>query len=245
MKTQIQLIAGVAYIDQKLDELEEEFGELPEEIENKQAELERAESIKNETEYIISQIKDFVKSAKKNLVDLKTREEDLSKKQFSVKNNKEFDAISQEIKYIKDEHEALSIKMRKEGMKEENLKAIFDDQIAKYEKIKSELDELKEEMLGLSQDQEGEVDDLKGLRNKIAEKVKKEFIDEYERVRKTFPDAAVQLIKGSCKGYRVPPQKIVEMRNNMDDIYTDENSGRILIPEELVIDEELIKEMAN
>lgn len=245
MKEQIKLIAGIAYIDQQLDELEEEFGELPEEIEKKEGELERAESVKNETEYIIEQIQEFVKKSKLTLVDLKNREEELSKRQFQVTNNKEFDAITNEIKYLKDEHQALSVKMRKEGMKEENLQGILKEQTDKYDKIKAELEELNQELKGLSGEQQEEVDQFRAYRDKIKAQVKSEYMDEYERIRKTFPDAAVTLIKGSCKGYKVPPQIIVEMRNNLDKVYFDENSGRMLIPEEIDIDDEDLPELAK
>lgn len=245
MKEQIKLIAGIAYIDQELDEMEEEFGELPEQINKKQMEVDRAEEVKNETEYIIQQIQEFVKKSKQTLIDLKNREEELSKRQFQVTNNKEFDAITNEIKYLKDEHAALSVKMRKEGMKEENLRTILKDQTEKYEKHLGELKEIEDEMKGLSGDQKEEVEGLKSLRSKIESQIEKENIEEYNRIRKIFPDAAVRLVKGACKGYKVPPQIIVEMRNDMNKIYFDENSGRMLIPEEVDIDEEDLEELAN
>jgi len=245
MKTQIRLVAGIAYIDSKLSELHEEFGDLPEQMEVKKKEFSEAEKVYKETESILNEIKEFVSKAKQTLVQLKDKEEVLSKKQFQVTNNKEFDAITSEIKHIKQEHEDLSLQMRKEGTKEENLSNILEEQKGKYDALKSELKELEEEFKELSEEQSGELDGLGEVRENLLKQIDKDIFDEYSRIKRTYPDAAIQVKKGSAKGYRVPHQILVEMRNNTDRIFVDENCGRILIPEEIHVDEEVLKELTN
>lgn len=245
MKSQIKLLAGVAYIDRKLDDLKEEFGDLPEEMETKQVELDKAKALVNETEGILNEIKDFVKEAKVNLVKLKDREQDLAKKQFDVKNNKEFDAITNEIKHIKEEHEELSIRMRKEGLKQENLENILIDQKESLSILEREMEEMIQEEKDLSSEQGDEREFLTSKRGKIESQISDDILAEYNRIRNNYPDAAVPIVKGSCLGYKIPAQKLVEIRNNMDRLYIDENSGRILIPEEIYVDEEVISELAS
>ena len=245
MKTQIRLIAGIAYIDNKLEELREEYGDLPEQIDEKKAELEEAEKIYKETESILTEVKDFVTNAKQTLIKLKDKEEELAKKQFQVKNNKEFDAITSEIKHIKLEHEELAVQMRKEGMKEENLGNILEDQKSNFKSLKKELEELDEEFSELKEEQAEELDYLNGYRDKILKQIEASILQRYDKIKSTYIDAAVHVRKGSAKGYRVPHQVLVEMRNNMDKIFIDENSGRILIPEEIHMDEEVLKELIN
>lgn len=245
MKSQIKLLAGVAYIDRKLDDLKEEFGDLPEEIATKQEELSKVKALVDETDGILNDIKDFVKEAKVNLVKLKDREQELAKKQFDVKNNKEFDAITNEIKHIKEEHEELSIKMRKEGLKQENLESILLDQREKLNIVEREMEEILQEEKDLASEQSDEKDFLDSKRDKIESQISGDILSEYDRIRANHPDAAVPIVKGSCLGYKIPPQKLVEIRNNMDRLYLDENSGRILIPEEIYVDEDVIEELAE
>ena len=84
---------------------------------------------------------------------------------------------------------------------------------------------------------------LEGKRQNIESQLEGEYLKEYQRIRQFHTDAAVQVVRGSCKGYKVPAQILVELRNNEDKIFIDENSGRILIPEEIHLDEDIIDEI--
>ena len=243
MKTQIRLIAGLSYIDARLDELKDEFGDLPEQIDEKKVELDKAKKRLTESEQILSEIKDFVSQAKVALVKLKDKEEELSKKQFKVKNNKEFDAITSEIQHIKDEHDNLSKSLRTEGIKQENLNNTIEEQKRVAEELQKDYDELLKEYELLKKEQGDEVTILEEKRQNIEGQLVGDYLKEYKRIRKFHTDAAVQVVKGSCKGYKVPPQVLVELRNNEDKIFIDENSGRILIPEEIHLDDEIIDEL--
>lgn len=243
MKTQIRLIAGLSFIDARLDELRDEFGDLPEQIENKQTELDKANKKLAESKKILEEVKEFVSQAKVTLVKLKEKEEELAKKQFKVKNNKEFDAITTEVQHIKDEHENLSKSLRTEGIKQENLLRTIEEQERKVTEIQTEFDELNEEFEALKIEQGDEVSILESKRQNIESQLIGDYLKEYQRIRKHYTDAAVQVVKGSCKGYKVPPQILVELRNNEDKIFIDENSGRILIPEEIHLDEDIINEL--
>lgn len=243
MTTQIRLIAGLSFIDARLDELKDEFGDLPEQLDEKKVDLDKSKKRLKESEGILEEIKTFVSKAKTTLVQLKDKEEELSKKQFKVKNNKEFDAITNEIQHIKNEHENLSKSLRTEGIKQENLNNTIEEQKRKYEELKTEYDDLTKEFEALKKEQGSEVDILEGKRQNIESQLEGEYLKEYQRIRQFHTDAAVQVVRGSCKGYKVPAQILVELRNNEDKIFIDENSGRILIPEEIHLDEDIIDEI--
>ncbi len=243
MKTQIRLIAGLSYIDARLDELKDEFGDLPEQIEDKKQDLDKSKKRLDESQKILEEIKDFVSQAKITLVKLKDKEEELSKKQFKVKNNKEFDAITSEIQHIKEEHENLSKSLRSEGIKQENLNRTLEEQQRIVEELQKEFKELLVEFEELKKEQGDEVQVLETKRQNIESQLVGDYLKEYIRIRTQHTDAAVQVVKGSCKGYKVPPQVLVELRNNEDKIFIDENSGRILIPEEIHLDEDIIDDL--
>lgn len=243
MKTQIRLIAGLSFIDSRLDELKDEFGDLPEQIDDKKHELDKSKKRLTESQRILDEIKDFVSQAKIALVKLKDREEELSKKQFKVKNNKEFDAITSEIQHIKEEHENLSKSLRSEGIKQENLNRTIEEQHRIVEELQNDYDDLLAEFEELKKEQGNEVEVLESKRQNIENQLVGDYLKEYQRIRKQHTDAAVQVVRGSCKGYKVPAQVLVELRNNEDKIFIDENSGRILIPEEIHLDEDIIDEL--
>lgn len=242
METQVHALASLALIDQKLDELKEDFGDLPEKLKEINKKVDNAKALVDETQNIIEEIKNFCATSKITLIELKEKEEKLSKQQFLVRNNKEFDAMTNEIENIRKEHESLSDKLRSEGIKEENILPILEEQKAQYEEVLKQQAETNQELENLSNDQNEELNVLTAKHDEIVKHLKPEILIEYKRVRGYHQDAAVRVRKNSCSGCysSVPPQIIVEVRNNYDKVFFCENCGRILYPEEIVIDSEIM-----
>lgn len=245
MVTQNHLLAALSFIDQRLDELVEEFGDLPELEKEKQRELVNTKVQIDETESILREIQKFVSAAKITLMELKEKEEKLTAQQFMVRNNKEFDAISREIESLKQEHSNLSSKMRSEGIKEENLLKILEEQKNKYAEIEKEIHQIRVEIEELAGEQKEEVRQLKNQKEIIQGKIKIQYLKEYNRIRKNHNDSAVQIKRACCSGCynAVPSQRIVEIRNNKDLLYLCENCGRILLSDDLEINDELVKSL--
>ena len=232
-----QLIAYLAIIDRNLDELEEEFGDLPLKVSEQETKNEKLKETVSETQQILDEVKEFCSIS--TLEDLKIKEDKLSQQQFQVRNNKEFDAITSEIKHVKEEMKMLTEKMRQETIKQQNLERILEDQKVEYEKAKIELEESKKELSEVQEEQDEEKEEYLERRKKIVDKIDKESIAKYKRVREYHKDAAVKVKRNSCSGCysSIPPQIIVEMRNDDNTIYTCENCARILIPEEVEVTE--------
>lgn len=245
MDTLIHKVAALSYVDKQIGYLEDEYGDLPEQIENQKEKLASTKKMVEETDGILNELRDFVKKARTTLVDLKTKEENLAKQQFQVRNNKEFDAITSEIKHLNQEHTELAEKLRQEGIKEENLANILERQKADLKQEESKLAELESELAEVSNEQDDELKHLTSKRDKIKNLLDSETLEEYNRIKQYHREAAVQIMKGSSRGYKIPPQKLVEIRNNMNQIYVDEHTGRILIPEEIVVDEDLVSKVTS
>ncbi len=238
METQLYKIAAIAQIDERLDELNEDYGDLPDQLKKKTEIYVEKSEIVEQTQTILNDIKKFCAQAKFTLVELKDKEEKLAQKQFLVRNNKEFDAISSEISHIKSEHEKLSDKLRSEGVKEDNIKKILDEQIREREVAKAELEDKKDEIKHLSEIQGDELTRLNKIRDKFIDDLKARAYPEYERIRAFHKDAAVFIKKNSCSGCfsSLPPQIIVNIRTNPDTLHYCEGCGRILIPEDIFVD---------
>lgn len=245
MEFQLQRVAALAYIDEKLDELQEDFGDLPLKVQDKEKKVSVFLNTVEETRGILSNIKKFCSTAQLTLKELKEKEENFSKQQFLVKNNKEFDAITSEVTHVKTEYERLENQLRTETVKSENLDRILKDQELEYETEKDELKVLEKEMRELASSQDEEVKDLYIKRDKVFETISKGISVEYNRIRAFHRNAAVQVKRNSCSGCysSIPPQLLVEIRKteNLDLPKHCEHCGRILIPEEFVIDDDLIE----
>lgn len=247
MITQNHFLAALSFIDQRLDELNEEFGELPKLEKDKQHELALAKLQYEETEKILEDLRKFLSTARVTLVELKEKEDNLSKKQFLVRNNKEFDALSKEIEQIKQEHIDLSARFRNEGIKEENLIKILEEQKNNYEQLKIELLNIRKNIEELAGEQKEEVRLLNEQKEFIVNNLKTYNYKEYNRIRKNLSDAATQIVRGRCSGCfnTITPQKIVEVRNNKDSLYLCDHCGRILLSDDLEINDNLIEELLN
>ncbi len=242
MVHQLQFLVALSLVDKKQDDLEEEYGDLPERIQKMKSVYHEKSAMFKETQKILEDVKDFQITSAKALEELKAREEKLSKQQFLVRNNREFDAITREIEHARSEYTRISDELRQAAMKEENLRQVLETQKQEVEEILKELNELEAEYELIATNQNEELNEIKTKRAEIVEKIKRQNLEFYQRIRTMHKDAIVKVKKNSCTGCfsHIPPQKIVELRNDLDTIFTCENCGRILYPEDLVIDSSYI-----
>lgn len=236
---QLQYLAALSFVDKRLDELEEDYGDLPVIVKQLQDKLKSQKAMVDETSALLSEVKQFCASSKNTLIELKNKEEKLSKQQFLVRNNKEFDAITKEINFLREEHARLTDRLRTEAIKEENLIKILESQKKELAEIEEELAEKQEEMEFVASDQNDELIKLRQKRDVLISYLNKNSLMQYERIRMFHKDAVVKVVRNSCSGCfsSIPPQKIVEIRNNLDHLFFCESCGRILYPEDMSIEE--------
>jgi predicted nucleic acid-binding Zn-ribbon protein len=116
------------------------------------------------------------------------------------------------------------------------LKSDLDAAQATIDELTAELDEKQKELREVSREHEKEENKFKDQRKKMAEKIDKADLERYERIRKAKGGSAVVAVKReSCGGcyHRIPPQKILELRQNVR-LFTCEHCGRILVSDEVV-----------
>lgn len=242
MKYPLQYLVALSLVDRRQDDLEDEFGDLPQRIAEAKKNYNQQESFVKETQKVLEEVRDFIVKSKKALEELKAREEKLSKQQFLVRNNKEFDAITREIEYARSEFNRISQELQLANLKEENLVNVLEQQKQEAAEALKNLQEFERDYELIATNQNEELNEIQSAREKIIKNLDKHTLEIYQRIRKTHKDAIVKVKRNSCTGCfsHIPPQKIIEIRNNLDKIYTCENCGRILYPEDLEIDSEYI-----
>ena len=233
MRDIIQQLVNLQYIDSKLDELKRMRGDLPEDIADHETDIARIESrIKKNT----AQLKDL--KLEKGKLELEKDDahaliEKYDAQQLTVRNNREYDALTKEIEAQKQLIENATSRIEEiEGLFEE----IEADLVTSNEQLKVKQDELKEmkknldDVIQRTQEEERE---LLERRDEAESTLNQRYLRSYNRLRNGLSNgiAVCPMINGACMGMMMPPQVQMEVRRK-DKLIIDENSGRIVVDPE-------------
>lgn len=232
MEEVLQQLANLQYIDSRIDELKQLRGNLPEEILDIETDINRHEAkIKR-----LEDEKEELQVEKRNLdLEIKDAESNMEKyedQQMSVRNNREYDALTKEIETQKNIIE--NSNSRKDEIEERLLE--IDPEMEKYQEELNEIQELYEEkqenlnkVVKKTQDEE---DMLEEKREEVEEDIDERYLKSYKRLRNGLSNglAVVPMERGAALGMALPPQTQVEVRHK-NKIIIDESSGRIVVHE--------------
>lgn len=235
MINRLKILYQLQQIDNQLDQLEDLRGDLPlavQGLEEKLKDFERTIQQKEEEK------KESAEKRSHNEIEIERHNENLKKfkaQLYSVRNNKEYDALTKEIDHSEElikkldmENDALADSSKKLTLEIEDIQPMF-------EELKTELKEKEAELKQIIKANEKEEAKLSAEREKIEAHVKKPEYATYMRIRKAKKGLAVATIKRSaCSGCHnvVPSQRQLEIRRN-NKIFFCEYCGRILVSAEI------------
>lgn len=231
IEKEMEMLLKLQSIDYDLGELERSKDYLPEMINTLEKEV---DDTKEALEASEKELKEQTILHNKLDMELATLNQEMAKFQkqmLSIKTNKEYDALTNEI---------ANRKVRISETEEEILKVLtcIDDLKEKIKEYKQKLEEVEKSnatQLVHLREELGSIEDKikikEGDRKNITVRINKKLLATYERVKKGRGDQVVVTIRkracGACyKG--IPPQMIQEIRKG-EIIYTCDNCGRILI----------------
>ena len=241
---QLRALIRLQHIDNRIDQLEKLRGDLPEEIrdlEDEKAGLEtRIENYKQEA-------KDNEVAKRQADVDIKEAEQLINKyedQQLEVRNNREYDALTKEIKAQKERIEEAEQKIEEiEGSVDSREEAIeeAEERLGSLEEVLEEKHEELDQVLEETQQEQG---DLEKTREEAEEEVDERYLRAYRRLRDRMRDgrAVVPLERGAAAGFAVPPQRQVEIRQR-DRIIVCEHTGRVVVDSDLY--DETVEEISG
>lgn len=246
MTEQIKLLAHLAAIDARLDELHDELGDLPAEVKKLEQNVRTKKLALDEAEAKVKEIEHLQGTGHVTVQELQDKETKLTEQQFQVKNNREFDAITKEIEHIKNERASLDDRLRTASVSEENLKATAATLAEAFAEAKSALADKQKELEELTGDHNVELKKFIAMRLKVIADLDDTLEAEYERIRTFHREATVAIRRDSCSGCysAIPSQRIMEMKYNRDKMYTCENCGRILVTEDVADEVEALVDEA-
>ena len=240
MVEKLKTLYKLQRLDSHLDKLEELRGDLPlavKALEERLNDMERILEAKQKEK------EDSAKKRESNDDEIRTLSENQKKYKsqlYSVRNNKEYDALTKEIdhtdtkiKKMEMENDALADFSKRVENEIEELTPLIDN-------LKAEMKEKEADLRTIIKANEKEEIKLREIRAKVEVNVKKLDYSQYIRIRKAKKGTAVSVVKrGSCSGCHnvVPAQRQLEIKKN-NKLYTCEYCGRILISEDIAKENE-------
>jgi uncharacterized protein len=223
-------------IDSNLDELEEMKGDLPAEISDLEAKADELKSRKAVLEETMKKAFAQRDGADSEIISLKDKVERYKSQQYKVRNNREYDALTKEMDSAADTIARLEKEMDQLEGKATNARNDIEAATQQIEELDKVLEEKRAALAEVSKSTEAEEQKYQHERQKILVRIPKADLATYERIRKAKRGKAIVSVKrGACGGCynRVPPQKILELRQN-NRLFTCEHCGRILVSDEIV-----------
>ena len=237
METKLRQLYSLQQIDSSLDELEELKGDLPgriRDLEAQEAALKEQLAALETTMRTAFTQRD---SADGEIIVLRERAEKYKTQQFQVRNNREYDALTREMDAAQD----TIVRLEKEMEMLEGKATLARTDIETVKLSLTELDgalgEKRAALAEVSKTTEEEEGKLRHEREKIVHRIAKGDMAQYERIRRAKKGKAVVPVRrGACGGCfaRVPPQKLLELRQNSK-LYLCEHCGRIIVSDEIAV----------
>ena len=235
MVNRLTTLYALQLIDEQLDVLEELRGDLPLDVNNLNS---RIQGIKNQIDEKEEEKKNSLKTRKDNDEEVERLTANLKKfksQLYSVRNNKEYDALTKEIDHSESEIERLELESIELEDYVEKLKIEIKDLSPDLDELKGELKVKEADLKKIIKENEKEEVKLKVKREKIAEQVKKNDYKTYMRIRKALNGkAVVTVVRSACSGCHniVPSQRQIEIRQNRR-LFTCESCGRLLVSNDI------------
>jgi predicted nucleic acid-binding Zn-ribbon protein len=249
VEEKLRALYRLQLIDSAIDKIRIVRGELPLEVEDLQDEITGLQTRLNNLQTELEELEQKVSDRKNAIIDSSEMIKKYEEQQKNVRNNREFDSLSKEIEY-----QTLEIQLAEKRMRE------FEAQIIQKKEVmvgaeetinerKKDLEAKMKELDSIVKETEKEEKALMQASEEAAEVIEDRLLNAYKRIRTSVKNglAVVPVERGSSGGsfIKIPPQRQLDIAARKK-IITDEHSGRILVDEELAIEEsEKVRELTE
>jgi len=234
IKESLQALWRLQKIHSKADEISVLKGELPMEVSDLEDEIAGLETRIHKLEAELKEVDQEVTNRKNAIAAAKDHIKKYEKQQNSVKNSREFDALTKEIELSRLDIELNEKKIKDTGFGKEAKVQAIDDAKKIYDTKKKDLKKKKEELERIIEETEKEETELSKKAGKAEKDIEERLLGAYYRIRNSYRNglAVVAVSRNSCGGCFsvVPPQRQAEIKQAKKIIIC-EHCGRILVDE--------------
>lgn len=230
----LRILYRLQQVDLELDELSEGEGDLPTEVEALRQKIETLTASIAAEEEKLHALRESRAGSTQSIQDLRERVRMLNERLRTVRNNKEYEATTNEIATAEVDLQTMERSMTTFNTQEANFIRDIEGLTRQREECTRELEEKSDTLSAIHDTNADEVSELRAAREALQAQLNGDLLKRYSHIRSAYNDAVVKVRKGACSGcYRaLPPQMLVEMRR-LEQIFTCENCGRLLVDEEV------------
>lgn len=230
MEAVLQQLVNLQYIDSRIDEITKLRGDLPEEISDVETDLLRHGNMVTKLQEELTALEEEETKLRTGIGDSVARVIKYEEQQLSVRNNREYDALTKEIEaqrqFVKDAEARIGqIQIRRQDAESllEREKELLSSMEQRLAEMKVNLDDVIEKT-------SKEEEQLHKKRKELVTKVDPKLLQKYEKLRSGLSNhvAVVAMMGGAAFGMSLPPQAQVEVKTR-NRIVIDEHSGRIVV----------------
>lgn len=230
MKEVLQQLANLQYIDSRIDELKQLRGDLPEDILDIETDIARLEAKQAKLEQEDKNLSVELNQLELDITSSTEKAKKYEQQQLSVRNNREYDALTKEIEVQKQVVDKAHLRIEEAKKRKELVvpeKVIVDE---KLDDVRADLDKMKANLDSVMSSTQEEEDQLIVAREEVVKNIEPRYLRNYNRLRDGLNNgiAVVAMDRGAAFGMSLPPQTQVEVRRKNKIIF-DENSGRIVV----------------
>lgn len=226
----LQQLTNLQFIDSRIDEIIQLRGDLPEEILDIETEISRTKSRVTRLE---EEIESLSAEKARLTLDIQTSVEKVAKyedQQLSVRNNREYDALTKEIEAQKQVEKDGTARLEEIAVREVEAAEELEKQKAELEAITKKYEDKQQNLEKVVEDTQQEEKQLLEKRKELEKAVDERYLRNYNRLRQGLTNgiAVVAMKDGAAFGMSLPPQSQVEV-SRRNKIVVDENTGRIVV----------------
>ncbi|MFH1824731.1 MAG: C4-type zinc ribbon domain-containing protein [Candidatus Firestonebacteria bacterium] len=231
LKNELELLLKLQEMDTRIDELEGKKTEIPQILDEQKLNIKD----KQDKEIIIKKENEELQKSKKMIeLELGSKNSEMIKLQsqlYSVKTNKEYSAVQQEMAYLKENvskiEEDIISKMLNEDEVKKKVNVLQDEIKEEEDKLRKIEEKCNKEIQEIDQ----QMNELKLHKEEIVKKIEtNELLNTYNNIRQNLGGVGiVKVVNNSCNGcfINLRAQVIIEIKKYESLIFC-ENCGRIL-----------------
>jgi predicted nucleic acid-binding Zn-ribbon protein len=228
----IKLMGELQEIDDELRDIALERGDLPEEVEKLTTQISELEAFILQRKTDLSGSESELAQRQQTLAEARDRHTKYQQQLYSVKTTREYDAITAEFNFVKDEIQVSEQAIERETKRTVDLTRTLEDRVSQLERVRSERKVKHAELEEKLAETAGDEQTLQSKRKAVVAQIHGPLYAHYERIRQQKDGRGVaRMLDGACGGcFAMIPPQIQQNIRQMNDIVMCETCGRYLCP---------------
>ncbi len=232
IEDRLKALYDLQKISTEIDKIRTLRGELPLEVQDLEDEIAGLETRAQNLEDEVKKLSDAIVTKKNEIREAELSIKKYESQQNTVRNNREYDAISKEIEFQNLEKQLCEKRIKEYTVEMKKKKDLADEALARIEERRVDLDEKRKELDTIVEETKSDEDALVAQAEEVSKKIDERSLQAFNRIRGNAHNglAVATVQRDACGGCfnKIPPQRQLDIRLHKRVIVC-EYCGRILV----------------